>query len=144
MSLSSLPILDLSLADDPQHVQDFRRQLRDVTHSVGFFYLTGHGIPASDFSELLETAQRFFALPDEDKLSIENTNSPHFRGYTRVGGERTLGNVDWREQIDIGPHREPVTEHCTPTTVSPAPTFTRTPSQSSKPLPTRGTKNSPR
>lgn len=110
MSLSSLPILDLSLADDPQHVQDFRRQLRDVTHSVGFFYLTGHGIPASDFSELLETAQRFFALPDEDKLSIENTNSPHFRGYTRVGGERTLGNVDWREQIDIGPHREPVTE----------------------------------
>lgn len=110
MSLSSLPILDLSQADDPQHADDFRRQLRDVTHTVGFFYLTGHGIPASDFTDLLETAQRFFALPEEDKLSIENTNSPHFRGYTRVGGERTLGNVDWREQIDIGPHREPVTE----------------------------------
>ena len=110
MSLSSLPILDLSQADDPQHADDFRRQLRDVTHSVGFFYLTGHGIPASDFSELLDTAQRFFALPEQDKLSIENTNSPHFRGYTRVGGERTLGNVDWREQIDIGPHREPVSQ----------------------------------
>lgn len=110
MTLTSLPILDLSLADDPQHAADFRRQLRDVTHSVGFFYLTGHGIPASDFSNLLETAERFFALPEADKLSIENIHSPHFRGYTRVGGERTLGNVDWREQIDIGPHREPITE----------------------------------
>lgn len=28
-------------------------------------------------------------------------SSPHFRGYTRIGGERTEGKVDWREQIDI-------------------------------------------
>src|SRR5690606_27613853 len=48
------------------------------------------------------------ALPEEDKLSIENVNSPHFRGYTRVGGERTQGKVDWREQIDIGPERDAV------------------------------------
>jgi isopenicillin N synthase-like dioxygenase len=31
--------------------------------------------------------------------------SPHFRGYTRLGGELTRGRVDWREQIDIGPER---------------------------------------
>jgi isopenicillin N synthase-like dioxygenase len=31
--------------------------------------------------------------------------SPHFRGYTRLGGELTRGQVDWREQIDIGPER---------------------------------------
>ena len=34
--------------------------------------------------------------------------SPHFRGYTRIGGERTQGKVDWREQIDIGPEREAI------------------------------------
>ena len=34
--------------------------------------------------------------------------SPHFRGYTRLGGELTRGQVDWREQIDIGPEREPI------------------------------------
>jgi isopenicillin N synthase-like dioxygenase len=34
--------------------------------------------------------------------------SPHFRGYTRLGGELTLGQVDWREQIDIGPERPAV------------------------------------
>lgn len=31
------------------------------------------------------------------------TPSPHFRGYTRLGGERTQGAVDWREQVDIWP-----------------------------------------
>ena len=36
--------------------------------------------------------------------------SPHFRGYTRIGGERTQGLVDWREQIDIGPERPAVTD----------------------------------
>ena len=110
MPLTRLPILDLSRADDPQLAADFRRQLREVTHSIGFFYLTGHGIPAADFTALLETAERFFALPEEDKLAIENTRSPHFRGYTRTGGERTQGLVDWREQIDIGPHRAPVAD----------------------------------
>ena len=34
--------------------------------------------------------------------------SPHFRGYTRLGGELTRGEVDWREQIDIGPERPPI------------------------------------
>ena len=36
--------------------------------------------------------------------------SPHFRGYTRIGGERTQGKVDWREQIDIGPERDAVSD----------------------------------
>jgi isopenicillin N synthase-like dioxygenase len=34
--------------------------------------------------------------------------SPHFRGFTRLGGEFTRGEVDWREQIDIGPERPPI------------------------------------
>ena len=41
--------------------------------------------------------------------------SPHFRGYTRVGGERTQGKVDWREQIDIGPEREAIADGSRPT-----------------------------
>jgi isopenicillin N synthase-like dioxygenase len=110
MTLTQLPILDLSLADDPETAEDFRAELRRVTHEIGFFYLTGHGIPDGEFSRIIDVAQRFFALPEADKLAIENTNSPHFRGYTRTGGERTQGRVDWREQIDIGPERAPVAE----------------------------------
>lgn len=104
MPLSSLPILDLSQLDaGPSEAASFRDALRKATHEVGFFYLTGTGIPRSLEERMLSTSRSFFALPEEDKLAIENTNSPHFRGYTRLGGERTLGAVDWREQIDICP-----------------------------------------
>lgn len=100
----TLPILDLSELDrGPEGAQHFRDALREATHNVGFFYLTGHGVPPELEERLLRAARDFFALPEASKLAIENVNSPQFRGYTRVGGERTQGKVDWREQIDVGP-----------------------------------------
>lgn len=109
MSDLSLPILDLSQLDaGDDAAARFRADLRAATRDVGFFYLTGTGIPADLEQRLHRAARDFFALPDADKLAIENVKSPHFRGYTRVGGERTKGAVDWREQIDIGPERDAV------------------------------------
>lgn len=108
MSIESLPIVDLSLADEPATAGEFRARLRQITHEIGFFYLTGHGIPDEEFAGIIDVAKRFFALPEEEKLAIENIHSRHFRGYTRTGGERTRGNVDWREQIDLGPEAAPV------------------------------------
>lgn len=102
----SLPILDLSrLNAGPEEAEAFRAQLREVTHEYGFFYLTGHGVPADLIDRVMTTSRAFFNLPEDDKMAIENLQSPHFRGYTRVGGELTQGKVDWREQIDIGPER---------------------------------------
>ncbi len=106
MSAPTLPVLDLSLLDaGPEQAALFREELRHATHDVGFFYLTGTGVTADLEARLHQAARDFFALPEADKLAIENINSPQFRGYTRVGGERTQGKVDWREQIDIGPER---------------------------------------
>lgn len=112
MSDLNLPVLDLSLLDQgPDAAARFRDELRAATHDVGFFYLTGTGVSPALEASLLRAAKDFFALPEAEKLSIENVTSPHFRGYTRVGGERTQGRVDWREQIDIGPEREAVWAH---------------------------------
>lgn len=111
MSDLTLPVLDLSLLDQgPDAAARFRDELRAATHDVGFFYLTGTGVSPALEASLLAAAKGFFALPEADKLAIENVTSPHFRGYTRVGGERTQGRVDWREQIDIGPEREAITD----------------------------------
>lgn len=96
------------LDNGPEEAKAFRTALRKATHEYGFFYLVGHGISDELTTEMLETSRRFFALPDEDKLAVENLKSPQFRGYTRVGGELTMGEIDWREQIDIGPEREAV------------------------------------
>ena len=103
--LSSLPVLDLTLADTDAGAEQFRNQLRDVTHDVGFFYLVGHGVDQALIDQVLEVSRRLFELPDAAKLAIENVHSPQFRGYTRVGKELTNGDVDWREQIDIGEER---------------------------------------
>lgn len=105
----NLPILDLSELDNgPEAAARFRDDLATAAHDVGFFYLTGTGVSPELFQRLHRAAKDFFALPEEEKLAIENVKSPQFRGYTRIGGERTQGKVDWREQIDIGPEREPV------------------------------------
>lgn len=111
MSDLNLPVLDLSQLDaGSEAAARFRDDLRAATHDVGFFYLTGTGIPPELEVRLHRTARAFFDLPEADKLAIENVNSPHFRGYTRIGGERTQGKVDWREQIDIGPERTAVND----------------------------------
>ncbi|BDH56099.1 isopenicillin N synthase family oxygenase [Tsukamurella sp. PLM1] len=99
-----IPVLDLSLLDT--HPSRFDGAVRAAAHDVGFFYLTGHGLRRERIDEVLATARAFFALPQADKDAIAMINSPHFRGYTRLGGELTRGAVDWREQIDIGTERE--------------------------------------
>jgi isopenicillin N synthase-like dioxygenase len=101
-----VPQLDLRGFDagESQRAQ-FLAELRIAAHDVGFFYLVGHGVEPPLLRELLESAKRFFVLPEADKLAIEMIHSPHFRGYNRVASERTRGMPDWREQIDIGPER---------------------------------------
>ncbi|MCU1414968.1 MAG: oxidoreductase [Microbacteriaceae bacterium] len=107
--LDSLPILDISELDaGAESAAAFRERLRRVTHDVGFFYLVGHGIDPELTRRLLDLSRRFFELPEVDKLAVENIHSPQFRGYTRVGKELTNGDVDWREQIDIGEERDAV------------------------------------
>jgi len=99
-SVAALPVVDLRA--DPGHL---RAALRSAAHEVGFFYLTGHDVPDELVHRVLEVARRLFELPQADKDAIAMVRSPHFRGYTRLGGELTRGEVDWREQIDIGPER---------------------------------------
>jgi isopenicillin N synthase-like dioxygenase len=82
-----------------------REGLREAAHEVGFFYLTGHDVPDALLGRVLEVARKLFELPQADKDAAAMVRSPHFRGYTRLGGELTRGEVDWREQIDIGPER---------------------------------------
>ncbi|MFF1874721.1 isopenicillin N synthase family dioxygenase [Kitasatospora herbaricolor] len=105
---TGLPVIDLSLAagdaDDRTRLHD---DLRAAATEVGFFQLTGHGVTAEETAALTDAMRAFFALPEADRLAVSNLNSPHFRGYTRTGDERTGGSQDWRDQLDIGAELPP-------------------------------------
>jgi isopenicillin N synthase-like dioxygenase len=103
---AGLPVLDLGRFRGPADVRAaFLADLRYAAHEIGFFYVVGHGVPPGVTAGVERAARRFFALPLEQRLEIENVNSAQFRGYTRVGNEHTGGTPDRREQIDIGPER---------------------------------------
>ncbi|MFD9002773.1 isopenicillin N synthase family dioxygenase [Streptomyces sp. NPDC059582] len=106
MTYQQLPIIDLSAAArGPQARALLHARLHSAAHDVGFFQLVGHGVTEEETGSLLTAMRRFFALPESDRLALDNVNSPHFRGYTRTGDERTGGRRDWRDQLDIGAER---------------------------------------
>ncbi|MBE1598108.1 isopenicillin N synthase family dioxygenase [Streptomyces stelliscabiei] len=105
-SYPQLPIIDLSAADrGPEARALLHAQLHSAAHDVGFFQLVGHGVGEDEIARLTGAMREFFALPEAERLALDNVNSPHFRGYTRTGDERTGGSRDWRDQLDIGAER---------------------------------------
>jgi isopenicillin N synthase-like dioxygenase len=109
----SLPTLDFSRYRDPAERESFFEDLRHAARTFGFFYLSGHGISEKLQRDIVAISKTFFVLPEEEKLAVEMIHSPHFRGYTRAGWERTKGQADWREQFDVGAERFPITQSAT-------------------------------
>jgi isopenicillin N synthase-like dioxygenase len=101
-SFISVPILDLSLAENPSTKPELLRDLRHAIIDIGFLYIKKFGIDQQFLDRVSELGKTFFTLPMEEKLRIEMKNAPHFLGYSRLGNEITARNVDFREQVDIG------------------------------------------
>lgn len=100
--------LDAARASSGAFAPAFLDDLRTALHEVGFFQLTDYGATPEQIAELTAVTHRFFALPVDERLALDNRRSPHFRGYTRLGHEITAGRPDAREQLDFGPEREPL------------------------------------
>jgi len=86
---------------------DTARQLLDMCHGVGFFYLTDHGVPPDFLERYFQLLEQFFALPAATKSLIAKHQSPHFRGWEQVGAELTNNRVDHREQLDVSSEHPP-------------------------------------
>jgi len=101
-TVAALPVLKLSqwFAGGAAR-QHFIRDLGHAAREVGFFYLTDHGIEPSQQQHILKLAKQFFSLPDAEKQQVQMVNSAQFRGYTRLQGELTGGQPDYREQFDL-------------------------------------------
>ena len=70
----SIPIVDLTpfrqrTAESRHVVETIRRTCEDI----GFFVITGHGVPDELISHMYTTSRAFFDLPTEDKRRVQST-----------------------------------------------------------------------
>ncbi|APA13195.1 hypothetical protein sscle_10g079650 [Sclerotinia sclerotiorum 1980 UF-70] len=106
-NFSEIPVLDLSLANDPSTKPQLLKELRDVLLHVGFLYVKNHGVPTNVVDSLVQTLPGLFGISNEEKISIALENSPHFLGYSGLGAEITAQVRDQREQFEFATDLEP-------------------------------------
>jgi isopenicillin N synthase-like dioxygenase len=94
-----IPSLDLSpyLLDQSGGREAVAAHLREITKTVGFFYLNGHGIPQDLIEAVFAESRRFFNLPDSIKRTIpyittDTLKSGYQNSYTD-GSERANINI---------------------------------------------------
>ncbi|MBT6273127.1 MAG: isopenicillin N synthase family oxygenase [Chromatiales bacterium] len=85
-SSSTIPIIDVAglrrgTSGELARVSD---ALRAALENIGFYYLTGHGIPTDLVQNTFGACQAFHALPLEQKLAIRMNE--HLVGYLPVNG----------------------------------------------------------
>jgi isopenicillin N synthase-like dioxygenase len=113
---SEIPIIDISallVADDPAAMAAAAGQLGRICETIGFFAVTGHGVPREIIADLSRQAYAFFDLPHEEKMKIKRPRPEQNRGYIATGDE-TLARLggretppDMKELFAIGPYRVP-------------------------------------
>lgn len=83
--------------------------VNDACERVGFFVITGHGVPDSVIKDVFAQSRAFFSRPLEEKLRIKRPGPGISRGYNSLAGQSlalTLGQKappDLMESLGFGP-----------------------------------------
>src|SRR5262245_47204320 len=84
-----VPVIDLTSARSGGRTDRVRvaRQIDTACQAIGFFAITGHGVPDALVDDLRRQAHEFFALPLPEKLKWSHPVPGTNRGYHPAGGE---------------------------------------------------------
>jgi isopenicillin N synthase-like dioxygenase len=93
--MKSIPVIDISafLADPAAATPPSRAvvdAVRKACEEIGFFVITGHGVPDAHVERIVANAKAFFALALEEKLRVKKPDGPDSKGYTPMG-TKTVG-----------------------------------------------------
>jgi isopenicillin N synthase-like dioxygenase len=88
-------------------------ELDRICREIGFFVVTGHGVPTEVGEHLHREAMRFFDTPLANKLTVRRPRNDQNRGYIPYG-EETLARMhggdtppDYKEVFAMGPDAVP-------------------------------------
>ncbi|RYJ03793.1 MAG: isopenicillin N synthase family oxygenase [Acetobacteraceae bacterium] len=87
--VGSMPVIDVSawLAGEPGALERIAGELRYACEQVGFYFLTGHGIPPEAIDRVLAAAKRFHDQPLDEKLKLKVNQETV--GYLPMKGSTT-------------------------------------------------------
>ncbi|TVY42189.1 2-oxoglutarate-dependent dioxygenase, partial [Lachnellula occidentalis] len=111
-----MPTIDISpFLRDPSSSasEEIVKQVREACIGIGFFQITGHGIPLALQEAVFAGSAAFFALDMEEKSRLDRSVSvgASNRGYEVIGGQGLQKGMlpDLKEAFDIG-HEIPATD----------------------------------
>ncbi|WP_431284081.1 isopenicillin N synthase family dioxygenase [Humitalea sp. 24SJ18S-53] len=89
----TIPVVDIAalVAGDPAGGLLAGRAMRAASEGIGFFYVTGHGVPDALTDSAFAGARGFFGLPPADKAAVA-VNARH-RGWVAQGGAKMHGTA---------------------------------------------------
>ncbi len=107
---SQIPVIDLTDARSSDRAARLRlgQKIDRICTEIGFFTITGHGVPADVIMALNRTAHEFFALPMEEKQEVMPADIKSPRGYKPVGyealgyGNANMTPPDLKEYYHLG------------------------------------------
>jgi isopenicillin N synthase-like dioxygenase len=103
---AALPVVDVGPLVGPASAAaqaGVARQIQAACREHGFFYVTGHGVPAGLLEQLADASAEFFALPLAGKMEIAmDRGGRAWRGFFPVGAELTSGRPDLKEGLYFG------------------------------------------
>jgi isopenicillin N synthase-like dioxygenase len=104
--MSAIPVIDISplVSGSPAQAQAVAKALGQACRDVGFFYISGHGVPPALMKRVFEASAAFFTGPASIREAVSFSGPGDNRGYIRLGGE-TLDPgkpPDVKEAFNIG------------------------------------------
>src|SRR5690349_1818633 len=76
-------------------------EVNEALREIGFFTITGHGVPMETVTGLQANAKAFFDGPLNDKLRFKNPRGSISRGYVGLGQENLGRTLNGGAQVDV-------------------------------------------
>lgn len=83
VNFEDIPVIDLSDINSDEGQHKIATELVHTAKTIGFFYISNHGIAPEICAKAFAASRRFFALPVSDKSTIEVNQ--HQRGWMAQG-----------------------------------------------------------
>jgi len=119
--MHTVPIIDISafLDGSEEGIRSVAAEVAHACEEIGFFQITGYGVPEDLIAQVYDVSRRFFDLPDDQKSVAAQPASDQVRGWTAVGKEGLSYSLDaespgdLKEKMDMGPFDVPADPYYT-------------------------------